>query len=186
MKNDLDDLILRLKQDDREAFNTLFYLYAEKLYKFGLTFFIGESEAEEIVQEVFVKIWLKRDTISDPKTFNSFIYTIAKNLIFNHLKRNIYRRKFEHYQMQNLNEGHNDLENEMRYEEMKTRLVTALERLPKKRKEIYLLSRKDGLKNKEIAERLEISIKTVETQMSLTLKYLKEVFKNDIDSHFSK
>ncbi len=186
MKNDLDDLILRLKQDDKEAFNTLFYLYAEKLYKFGLTFFIGESEAEEVVQEVFVKIWLKRVSIHDPKNFNAFIFTIAKNLIFNNLKRNVYRRKYEHYQMQNLNEGHNDLENEIIYLEMKTRLEAALDNLPKKRKEVFLLSRRDGLKNKEIAEKLEISIKTVEAQMSLTLKYLKEIFKSDIDTYFGK
>jgi RNA polymerase sigma-70 factor (family 1) len=184
MKNDLDDLVSRLKQDDKEAFNMLFYLYAEKLHKFSLTFFIGEAEAEEVVQDVFVKIWLKRYTIHDPKTFNSFIYTIAKNLIYNNLKRSVYRRKYEHYQMHNLREGHNDLENEMIYSEMKIRLEAALAQLPKKRREIFILSRNEGLKNREIAEKLDISIKTVETQMSLTLKYLKEIFKTDIDTFF--
>ena len=92
MKNDLDDLIGRLKQNDKEAFNLLFYMYAEKLFKFSLTFFNEETEAEEIVQEVFLKIWLKRKTISDPSTFNAYIYTIAKNLIFNNLKKIFIKR----------------------------------------------------------------------------------------------
>lgn len=175
MKNDLDDLISRLKQHDKEAFNLLFYMYAEKLFKFSLSFFNNETEAEEIVQEVFLKIWLKRETISNPSTFNAFIYTIAKNLIFNNLKRNIYRKKYESFLYSNPQQGLNYTENEVLHEETKRRVQNALDSLPKQRKKVFLLSRKEGLKNKEIAEKLDLSVKTVETHMSLTLKYLKQV-----------
>ncbi len=181
MKNDLDDLIERLKQNDKEAFNLLFYMYAEKIFKFSLTFFNREVEAEEIVQEVFLKIWLKRKTISDPSTFNSYIYTIAKNLIFNNLKRNIYKKKYDSYLYANHQAQQNVTENEVIYEETKQRIERALAQLPKKRKEVFLLSRRDGLKNKEIAEKLDISIKTVETHMSLSLKYLRGILHVDSD-----
>lgn len=181
MKNDLDDIIGRLKQNDKEAFNLLFYMYAEKLFKFSLTFFNEEVEAEEIVQEVFLKIWLKRKTISDPSTFNAYIYTIAKNMIFNNLKKNIYRKKYETYIYSNSQASRNDTENEVIYEETKQRVERALDQLPKKRKEVFLLSRREGLKNKEIAEKLDISIKTVETHMGLSLKYLRKVFHIDAD-----
>lgn len=179
MKNDLDELIGRLKQDDKEAFNLLFYMYAEKIFKFSLTFFNSEVEAEEIVQEVFLKIWLKRDKITDPSTFNAYIYTIAKNLIFNNLKKNVYKKKYESYQYSHPKAHHNDTENEVIYKETKQCIERALDQLPKKRKQVFLLSRKEGLKNKEIAEKLDISIKTVETHMSLSLKYLRGVLHLD-------
>lgn len=177
MKNDLDELIGRLKHHDKEAFNLLFYMYAEKIFKFSLTFFNAEAEAEEIVQEVFLKIWLKRKTISNPSTFNAYIYTIAKNLIFNNLKKNIYKKKYESYLYSNHQAHQNDTENEVLYEETKQRIEKALDQLPKKRREVFLLSRQEGFKNKEIAEKLNISIKTVESHMSLSLKYLREVLR---------
>ncbi|MCG8310097.1 MAG: RNA polymerase sigma-70 factor [Cytophagales bacterium] len=176
MINDLDDLIGRLKKDDKEAFNLLFYMYAEKLFKFSLTFFNDEAEAEEIVQEVFLKIWLNRQAIRNPATFNSYIYTIAKNLIFNNLKKNIYKKKYESFFYSNGEKYRNDTENEVFYEETRRMIDKALDQLPRKRKEVFLMSRRDGLKNREIAEKLDISIKTVETHMSLTLKYLKSHF----------
>lgn len=177
MENDLDDLIGRLKQNDKEAFNLLFYMYAEKIFKFSLTFFNEEAEAEEIVQEVFLKIWLKRANITNPSTFNAYIYTMAKNMIFNNLKRNVYRTKYNSYVYTNHNTYNNDTENAVMYEETKQRIELALKALPKKRREVFLLSRREGLKNKEIAEMLAISIKTVETHMSLSLKYLREILR---------
>jgi len=180
MKNDLDELISRLKQHDKEAFNLLFHMYAEKIFKFSLTFFNSESEAEEIVQEVFLKIWLKRETITDPNTFNAFIYTIAKNLIFNNLKRNVYRKKYESYMYSRVDDSLNSTENEVLHEETKQRITKAIDALPKQRRKVFLLSRRDGLKNKEIAEKLTISLKTVETHMSLSLKYLREVLQVDL------
>jgi len=177
MKNDFDDLIGRLKQSDKEAFNLLFYMYAEKLFKFSLTFFNEEAEAEEIVQEVFLKIWLKRKNITNPSTFNAYIYTMAKNMIFNNLKRNVYRKKYNSYLYANHAAHQNDTENEVLYEETKLRVEQALSKLPKKRREVFLLSRQEGLKNKEIAKQLDISIKTVETHMSLSLQYLRKVLR---------
>lgn len=181
MKNDLDELICRLKQHDKEAFNLLFYMYAEKIFKFSLTFFNNEVEAEEVVQEVFLKIWLKRETIKDPTTFNAFIYTIAKNLIFNNLKKNVYRKKYESYLYNKVEEGRNDTENEVLHEETRRRIATAIDALPKQRRKVFVMSRMEGLKNREIAEQLDISLKTVETHMSLSLKHLRSVLQVDVE-----
>lgn len=177
MKNDLDELIGRLKQDDREAFDLLFYMYAEKLSRFSLTFYNDEADAEEIVQEVFLKIWINRGKISDPSTFNAYIYTIAKNLIFNNLKKNIYKKKYESYLYSHQPTHQNTTENEVIFNETRKNIDKALGELSTKRKEVFLLSRRDGLKNREIAEKLDISIKTVESHMSFSLKYLNEKFK---------
>jgi RNA polymerase sigma-70 factor (ECF subfamily) len=182
MKNDLDDLIIRLRQDDKEAFNVLFYMYAEKLQKFSMTFFSKAEEAEEIVQDVFIKIWVKRKNINNPASFNAYIYTIAKNMIFNSLKKNIYHKKFETFQYNTKQAFQNTTENDVLYQETRQRLESALEQLPAKRREVFLMSRRYGLKNKEIAEKLDISLKTVESHMSLSLKFLKEVFRIDLDN----
>ncbi len=173
MRSDLDNLIVRLKQNDKNAFNALFYMYADKLYKFGLSYFHDHAEAEEVVQEVFLKIWLNRNTITDASTINAYIFTIAKNLIFNNLKKKVHDEKYRLYYQEKLEEV-NSIDDRVNYNDTEQIIKDAINQLPKKRKLVFLLSRKVGLKNKEIARRLNISIKTVETHMTLSLKHLKE------------
>jgi len=173
MLDNLDHLINRLKQDDKEAFNSIFYCYVDKLHRLGMSYFNLREEAEEIVQEVFLKIWLKRHSIRDATTFNAYIFTIAKNLIFNNLKKKIHQQKYRSY-LSCHQPTEYTTDNDIIFEETDQLIQSALKQLPKKRKLVFLLSRKVGLKNKDIAKRLNISIKTVETHMTLSLKHLKE------------
>ena len=182
MKNDLDDLVCRLKQDDKGAFNTLFYMYAKKVFNFALTYYNDEQDAEEIVQEVFLKVWIKRHFITNPKTFNALVFTMAKNLVYNHLKRNVYKKRYQDYALRDADRLKNTTENEVHYQDLKHHLDQLIAKLPPKRKETFLLSRKHGYTNKEIAEEMNVSLKTVETHISLAIKYLREALHIDTDT----
>ena len=172
MRCELEDLIVRLKLEDREAFTALFYLYADKLHRFAKSYLYDSEEAEEIVQEVFLKIWLKRNAITDASTFDAYLFTIAKNLIFNVLKKKVHSNKYKE-SLKNKPKFENSTDNQVIFNETEKMIKQAVEQLPKKRKLVFILSRKVGLKNHEIAEKLNLSIKTVETHMSLSLKHLK-------------
>ena len=177
MKNDLDDIVGRLNKGDKKAFGMLFLMYAEKIAKFSRSFYTDNSDAEEIVQEVFLKIWIKRKEIKDPKTFNAYIYTIAKNLIYNNLKRKVYRTRYYSYLKASHSYHANLVEESFKFNELENTIRQVIEELPVKRKEIFLLSRNEGLSNKEIAQKLNISLRTVETHIYLALKHIKRVLK---------
>ena len=177
MKNDLDEIVSRLNNGDKKAFGMLFLMYADKLAKFSKAFYTDDSDAEEIVQEVFLKIWVKRKEIKDPKTFNSYIYTIAKNLIYNNLKRKVYRTRYYSYLKSSFSFHTNPVEESLKLKELENAIRQIIKDLPSKRKEIFLLSRNEGLSNKEIAKKLNISLRTVETHIYLALKHIKKILK---------
>ena len=174
MKNDLDDIVKRLNEGDKKAYGMLFLMYADKLYKFSRSFYADDRDAEEIVQEVFMKLWINRKGIKDPGTFNAYIFTIAKNLIYNNLKRRVYSKKYYSY-LKNAHSYHANLvEESFNFNELENAVRRVIEGFPAKRKEIFLLSRNEGLSNKEIAQRLNLSLRTVETHIYLALKHIKK------------
>lgn len=177
MKNDLDDIVKRLNEGDKKAFGILFMMYADKLFKFSRSFYADDSDAEEIVQEVFLKIWVKREQITDPGTFNAYIYTIAKNLIYNNLKRKVYSRRYYSYLKTSRSDHANLVEESFKFNELEETVQQIIMELPTKRKEIFLLSRNEGLSNKEIAQKLNISLRTVETHIHLALKHIKKILR---------
>ncbi len=174
MKNDLDDLINRLQKSDKEAFNILFYLYADKILNFAKSFYNDQADAEEVVQEVFLRIWLKRTEITNPKSFNAYIFTISKNFIFNNLRKIFHKKKYQEYAYKARSAGENTTLNDYYFEEMVHAINEFIDQFPPKRREVFLLSRKQGLTNQEIAEKLKISIKAVEYHISHSLKSLRK------------
>ena len=176
MDHVIKDIIFRLKQGDKSAFNQLFERYHRRIYLFCLHYHYGKEEAEEIVQEVFLKLWLNRNSIDSSGNVQSFIYTIARNLIFNNLKRKIYQKAAYQYHYTISNKV-SQTEDDIICRDLERIFNKAINTLPKKRQQIFNLSRKDGLSNKEIAEKLNISLKTVESQIRLSLQYLRRVLK---------
>ncbi len=166
-------LIESLKKDDLKAFNALFKKYAEKLYAFVLSLTKQSYAAEEVTQLVFIKIWEKRSAINKTQSFKSFIFTITYNETISWLRKEASRKKWtEHFR-----QGHFDITNETNYEiefnSFQSLVEKVIDKLPDKRKEIFKLSRQEGLSNKEVAEKLGISVRTVENQISSALKTLK-------------
>lgn len=175
---DLKKKLRRLKKGDKKAFDLIFYLYYKKIYYFCVKYFYSKEDSEEIVQEIFVKIWMNRSSIDPEKNFEQYIYAIAKNYIINDIRNKISRRaKFKDYHLTQ-NGIHNSVEEEVYYNELEGLLYNAIKNLPSKRKEIFILNRIKGLSNREISEKLDISVKTVEAQMKLAIDYFKKVFES--------
>lgn len=171
-----------IKNDSRDSFTLLFKRYAKKILNLALYYYNDKEEAEEIVQEVFLKIWIKRKSINKPEAFESLLYKTAKNLIFDSLKKQVHIKAYAeylkwgefHYQTKNT-------EDTIFYNELNHFYNELLEKLPPKRKEVFILSRKEGLSNKEIAAKLQIFVRTVEEHVRQSIQYLKKIINKRYD-----
>jgi len=159
------DWIAELKVGNLQAFNTLFDRYGKRLFHFSMGYLKSVEDAEEIVQEVFLKIWEKRADLSTEKSLESYLFTIARNGILNTIRKSRYEQAYQNYVKINL--GKNILlDEELDYNELENAYFAAIEKLSPRRKEIFLLSREQALSNAEIAAKMNISVKTVENQMT--------------------
>ena len=171
MKNDPiseTDLVLALKDGNLLAFSELFNRYGKRLYHFSMGYLKSVQDAEEIVQDVFLKIWTNREKLSEQKSFESYMFTIAKNDILNTIRKSKAEQAYLNYAK--LHPGKDVLlDEELDFNELERVYKDAVEKLSPRRKEIYLLSKEQYLTNAEIAIKMNISIKTVENQMTTSI-----------------
>ena len=170
-------LIKAFKKGDSKAFEQLFERYHKKLFAFLYQLFHSKEDAEEIVQETFVKIWEKREEFIEGYPFESFLFKIAKNAFLNMNRKNINRRVFEerlHWFYETSSENTDEY---LIFKETREIIEVLVEDLPPRRKEIFLLRRMEGLSRKEIAKKLNISVITVDNQLLKANKILKEELK---------
>jgi len=171
------ELVKKLKDGDSFAFEVLFYKYRNKVMGFARKMVPAQIDPEEIVQEVFVRVWLKKDAIDPEKDFQSYLFSIAKHLVLDHLKSAVNRKLYfvgEHFQQDLLEEE--GLEASMT-EETEAKLQKLINEIPERRREIFRLSRFEGLSYKQIAERLNISENTVDSQIRNALAFLRKEFR---------
>ena len=173
------ELVKLMKKGDLKAFDIIFKKYSRRLYVFVFRYVKQEADAEEIVQEVFIKIWKSRDKINVYTSFESFLFTIAHNATVNLLKKRAIEQKYvEHVKSIQYIEESYELTDEIHYKELKQKFQGVFNELSPRQKEIFQLSREDGLSNKEIAEKLGISVQTVKNHLVTTLSFLKSKLNN--------
>lgn len=170
---DEKQLIRQLRQSDKNAFTSLYEMYWRQVYNFSRLYLYNQSIAEEVVQEVFIKIWERRDLIKENENFKGLLFIVTRNLIFNQHKKSVNE---EFYKMTVLSaiESSYNLEEEIEARNLSEYIDQLIEELPPRRREIFNLSRKEHKNYKEIAEILHISEKTVENQISEAIRYLKK------------
>ena len=174
-KQEEKTLLLKLIEGDNDSFEKIYYKYVDKVYYFALRYLNNSSDAEEIVQEVFTKIWENRININIDLSFSGYLLTTTKNTIFNENRKKVNHNAYCEYVINYLRNNARDLEKEIIYQDLADKLDKAIEELPPKRQEIFRLCRINGLHYKEISEKLGISEKTIETHMRLAFKDLKRV-----------
>ncbi|QGY47575.1 RNA polymerase sigma-70 factor [Maribellus comscasis] len=167
-------LIKLLKKGDITAFDTIYNKYCPKLHQFVFMYLKQDEDAEEIVQEVFLKIWASRAKIDVFSSFESFLFTIAYNETMSLLRKRVSDRKSKEY-LKSLQQIDNadQIIDEIQFNELNKRIENLLNQLTPRQKEIYLLSRKDGLTHIEIAQKLHISESTVNNHLVKSLKFLQ-------------
>lgn len=165
-------ILLSLKNGNRNAFDSLFRKYYQSLCRFALTFLSDESLAEEAVQNTFMYLWEKRKQYQEPENFKAYIYRSVYNECLRLRKWQKKTSEVESSYALLLPEEWTDNEQEQ-WHEIKPIINKAIYQLPEKCRDIFLMRRQEGLSNQEIANYLNISIKTVENQMSIAVKKLR-------------
>lgn len=171
------ELVKKLKEGDSFAFEVLFYKYRNKIKGFAKQLVPTQIDPEEIVQEVFVRVWLKKEAINPDKDFQSYLFSIAKHLVIDHLKSAVNRRLYfveEHFQQDlMIEEGPESTIPENAEEKLRN----LIQQIPERRREIFCLSRFEGLSYKQIAGRLNITENTVDSQIRNALAFLRKEFR---------
>lgn len=163
-------LVSNMQSNDRAAFGKIYSRYWSKLYLSAYQILRNREAAEDIIQEIFVSLWLKREyTLVD--NLNNYLFTAVRFQVFKAIRDGKMRADLLH-DTDLLVSAHN-AENAFAEKEITQRLDESIEQLPQKCKEIFILSRKEHLSVKEIAERLNISPKTVENQITIALRRLR-------------
>lgn len=170
------EIIVLLRKGDNRIFEWLFksYYASLKIYAHRL---VGEPDtAEEIVAAVFTVIWEKKEEIVFGSSVKGYLFRAVHNRCINHLKRLQIRKRYERHLLERLAEYSEEAsaEWELGAEDLQKAIMAALDELPSKCREIFLLSRFGHKKYQEIASMLDVSTKTVETQMSIALRKLRK------------
>lgn len=178
-KNIDHSLVTLLQKGNVPAFDSLFEFYSPKLYGFALKYFKNEIDADELVQEVFVKVWENRKRIKSELSFKSYLFTIALNQIRKHFNKKATSLRY----LESLQHNHelfdNQSINDDNYESVLQQINQIIEQMPPRRKQIFSKSKLEGKSAREIAEELNISAGTVDNQVSEALRFIRSRLKTD-------
>lgn len=174
----LEKILVDLANDDKQAFDELYRLYYSKLYVYSKSFLKIDTGIDDILQEVFVKVWMNRHNIKKVETYNAFLYTITKNILLNELRSRLKSEEFRTNLFYKSVAAEFVTQQAVEYADIKNQVDQLVLQLPEKRRKIYLMSREDGKTNAEIAAELGISVKTVEDHMTHALRFLKDRLRN--------
>ncbi len=174
----MPDPAIQLSKNGKNCFRNIFQAYYQPLYHLSISYLKDEEEAKGVVQEAFIKLWEIRHELHSDSNLRNFLFTLVKNNCLNILKRRqIILKHHEkikwmemHYQYESLSRiGENYLE----FNELKEKIDLAIKNLPEHCRIVFEMSRFEDLKNREIAEKLGISQKTVEAHLTKALKILR-------------
>lgn len=174
MNSDLEEKHLN------QLFAKIFNSHYPAVKHFAHMLLRSEEDAEDIAQDVFSKLWQRPDLWSEDEDINSYLYVMTRNFTFNFIKHQKIEKSFQQ-QMEAQNQIEEYLKSEslldsIYYKESLLFFQLVLEQLPKRRKEIFIMSRLKKMTHNEIAQKLNISVRTVESQVYLAIKKMKEVF----------
>lgn len=174
------NLASQIKNGNKEAYRQFYNLYSKKVYGFAYSYLKSASEAEEVIQVVFVKIWENRSEINDDLSLQSYLYKITINHIYNIFKFKKVRATAHNDQLLLGEKSDNSTLENIYFNNLQENINILIEELPEQRKMIFKLSRIKGLSHEEIAKKMAISVRTVESQVYKTLKFLKKNLNEDL------
>lgn len=167
------DLITQIRNGNQEAFEKFFWLHNEHVYNFIFSFLHDRFLAEDLTQNVFLKIWEKRKDIDVDKSIDAYVFTIARHFVYKEVEMQLKKQVLDDVLVENLVDPEESADEKINLKQLHEHFKEIVEELPSIRREIFQLSRNEHLSYKEIAFRLSISEKTVENQINRALKYIR-------------
>ena len=163
---------------DITAFEMLFRTYYQPLCNYAFTFLQDKEDAEEIVQSTFLLVWEKRETLAIRTSVKPYLYAMVRNACLNVIKHEKIKQKYAGEEIAMADRSHDSVAHTVASNELEYRIKVAMEELPEQCRMVFKLSRFEELKYAEIAEQLNISVKTVENHMGKALKIMREQLKD--------
>jgi RNA polymerase sigma-70 factor (ECF subfamily) len=173
-----EELMQEIKAGNMFAFDALYRKYNKKLYKFGFSILKSTEEAENLIQDVFLNLWENRHKVEKNSSIKSYVFTITYNSAISIIRKKARESQFIEYLKTLQDISVEPVNVELEYNELTNKLDEIIKELPKRQKEVYLLHKVEGLKYNEIAERLNISVNTIENHMSHALKTIRKKLGN--------
>lgn len=170
------DTLAKLKDGDQNAFEEIFNGYYPRLYNYASEILKDREKAQEIVEDAFINVWEYRSKIDIVTSLKSYLYRTVYNLCLNDFKHIQVEEKYKIYLSHHLTDSEDDADYPLAHlikEDLENAVSVALNNLPDKCREIFLLSRFDQLSNEEIALKLDITVNTVRTQINRAIIKLK-------------
>ncbi|KAF2516629.1 RNA polymerase sigma factor [Flavobacterium foetidum] len=166
------ELLLELSQGSEPAFTTMYNLYKNNVYSTALRITRSKIQAEEAVQDIFLKIWQNRENLAEVTHFENYLFIISRNHLFNSIKK--IARETSLVSKNDLNEtGFIDTDLNIKDEQYNTILNQIVEQLPPQQQKVYQMAKRDGLSHQKIGEDLGISTETVKKHMAQALKFIR-------------
>jgi len=175
------DALEQLKEGNRDAFFFIYEGYHAKLYAYILKFVKAPAFAEDILQEVFLKIWEHRLKINPSLSFNAYVYKICRNTLFDYIKKMAADKEVKSVLIQHMAESDDAADARLLSRQYDVVLNLAVKRLPAQRRNVFRLCRQEGKKYEEVAEILQISKNTVKEHMVMAVKSIREYVANNTD-----
>ncbi|MGM9476151.1 RNA polymerase sigma factor [Pedobacter sp. GSP4] len=168
------ELILLINQEDEPAFTEIYNRYWEKMVSYAVRLTKSEEEAADIVQEIFVSIWNRRSVLVVKGSLGAYLIRSTRNLCLRYIERNIHTENFLEKIADQAVDSSQNIEENISLKELQDNIELGIAKLPKKMREVYLLSRDEQLSYREISEKLGIAEGTVKKQISNALKVISE------------
>jgi RNA polymerase sigma-70 factor (ECF subfamily) len=162
----------KLGKGDHGAFDFLFTIYYPKVKSFLFGFIKDADMASDMAQDIFFKVWTNREAISKTISFKSYLFRMAKNMVYDYYEHQSVKEKYDLKQQEQYNHYYADIidiEENMYVEELSLLIDMLIGKMPAQRKRIFIMSRKEGYTNDEIADRLKINKRTVENHLTQAL-----------------
>jgi len=170
----LNNLLEQFMAGKRSAFEYIYMEYSPKVYRFALRYMMNSNDVEDIVQDVFIRLWDARMSINPALNFDNYLFTITRNLIFNRYREQINEVYFQDNVLASLEKEYYMLEDEIITQDLSQDIDKIVDQLPPKQQEVFNLSRRQMFTYKEISAKLGISEKTVESHIYQALKTIRK------------
>lgn len=166
-----------LQKGNVSVFEKVYSIYHKRIYNFCLQLNQTPDEARETVQKVFVALWEQRRQVDENKSITSYLYTIARYMVYQEFRQQVYKKAAFNHIILNSSDFNNTTKDDIFYNELVSFLEFAIERLPRRQREIFKLSRFTGLTYRQIADQLKITENTVDTQIRRALEFIRIKYK---------
>jgi RNA polymerase sigma-70 factor (ECF subfamily) len=174
-----ENLFRLLCQGDRKAFDQVYHIYWHRLFLYVVKVIQDKDAAQDIVQEIFVSLWLRRTEIANQSTLSGYLFTAARFKGINFVQDQLKKGRHAESLVNHFSQRQDTLNEAIEAKELKTIIDVELEKLPAKMREVFVLSRRDNLSHREISDKLQISDKTVKKQINNVLKHFRMVLNHD-------